>query len=100
MTQPKVVVSRGARADLLAIESFIAQASGEQRAELVVARLRDSIRTLSYQPGIGKPRSYTVKGELAFPVDRWMIIYEPLPNLDGVYILRVVDGRRDLTNIL
>jgi hypothetical protein len=49
---------------------------------------------------MGRPRSYTEKGELAFPVERWMIVYEPLPDLDGIYILHVIDGCRDLPRIL
>ncbi len=100
MPQPRIVFSRRARTDLLEIESYIADVSGEQRAELVIGRIRSTIRTLSYRPAIGKPRSYTRKGELAFPVERWMVIFEPLPDLDGIHILRVIDSRRDLDSIL
>jgi plasmid stabilization system protein ParE len=100
MTQPRIVFSRLARADILDIESYIASASGEQRAELVVGRLHSAIRTLSCHPGMGRSRAYTKKGEFAFPVERWMIIFEPLPDLDGIHILRVIDGRRDLDSLL
>jgi plasmid stabilization system protein ParE len=100
MTQPAVVVSRAARADLRKIEEYIESHSGERRAELVIARIFATIRILSLNPGIGTPRSYTKKGELAFPVQSWMIIFEPLSDLAGIHVLRVVDARRDLANLL
>jgi plasmid stabilization system protein ParE len=100
MTTPRVVLSRSARADLLEIETFIDENSGEHRAEAVIGRLLSTLRTLSFRPGIGRSRSYTERGELAFPVERWMVIYEPLPDLEGIRVLRVIDGRRDLDNLL
>jgi plasmid stabilization system protein ParE len=100
VAQPTVVFSREARADLLQIEAYLAHNAGEQRAELALARIRSTITLLSYNPAIGAPRSYTKKGEFAFPVRPWIIIFRPLPDLDGIYVLRVVDGRRDLPRVI
>jgi hypothetical protein len=33
------------------------------------------------------------------PVERWVIMYEPLPDLDGTFVRHVIDGRRDLPQL-
>jgi plasmid stabilization system protein ParE len=100
MEAPEVLFSRVARAELLEIEAYVASTSGQIRADLVMGRLESAVRSLSYCPGIGRPRVYTAKGELTFPVERWIIIDEPLPNLDGILVLHVIDSRRDLPRLL
>ena len=100
MTRPKILFSRRARADLLEIEAYISDRDGQQRGELVIGRLRETIRTLGYRPGIGSSRAYLDRESRAFPVGPWIVIYLPLPALDGIRVRRVIDGRRDLKNIL
>jgi plasmid stabilization system protein ParE len=70
------------------------------RAELIIDRILETVQTLSFMPGMGGWRSFLKRGSLAFPVPPWLIIYRPLPELDGIEVIRVVDSRRDLANIL
>jgi toxin ParE1/3/4 len=36
----------------------------------------------------------------SFAVYPWVVLYKPLPDGEGVFILRVVDGRRDLPRLI
>ncbi len=99
MAQPVALFSADAHDELLDLEALIAMNAGEQRAELIIAQLREIARLLSYWPGMGKERVYGGRSAFAFPVDRWIIIYEPLPRLDGINVLHVVDSSRDLPNL-
>ena len=96
MPIPQVDYSPEARADLLAIETYTAIKYGETQAQLIVGRLKGTILNFSYMPGMGRPRPHIRAGALMFPVSPWIIVYEPLPSLDGIAVLRVIDSRRDL----
>jgi toxin ParE1/3/4 len=43
---------------------------------------------------MGRERNELVPGLRSFPIGRYMIFYEPLP--DGVVIVRVLHGARDI----
>jgi plasmid stabilization system protein ParE len=62
----------------------------------VAARIRQTIDNLALMPGIGRRRHYLDPASRAFPVPPWLIVYEHFPQADGVRILRIIDGRRDL----
>jgi toxin ParE1/3/4 len=96
---PQVVYSPEARADLLAIETYIAVNDGEARAELIIGRLAETILNLAYMPGMGRSRPYLASGARAFSAAPWLIVYDLLPSLDGIVVLRVLDGRRDLDRL-
>ena len=100
MAVPQVIYSPEARADLLAIETYIAVNDGDMRAELIIGRLDEAILNLAYMPGMGRLRRYLEPGVRAFAVSPWVIVYELLPSLDGIIVLRVIDGRRDLDTVL
>ena len=70
MAQPLVIYTPEARADLLALESYVAVHDGEARAELVIGRIEETIRTLAYMPRMGRARPYLAYGTLAFAVHR------------------------------
>jgi plasmid stabilization system protein ParE len=95
-TGPQIVYSAQARIDLLAIETYIAINDGETRAELIIGRLEEALLNLAYMPGMGRSRPYLESGARAFAVAPWLIVYELLPSLDSIAVLRVIDGRRDL----
>lgn len=95
----RILVSPEAHADLLALERYIAERDGEPRAELILSRIEETIRTLAFMPGLGRPRPYLIRGARAFPQPPWLIVYSPLPDLDGIMVIRVVDGRRDLPGV-
>ena len=96
MAEPQVIYSADARSDLMAIENYIAANDGEARAELIIGRIDETILNLAYFPGMGRSRPYLEPDARAFAISPWIIVYEPLPDLDGIAILRIIDGRRDL----
>jgi toxin ParE1/3/4 len=96
---PRFALSPEARADLRQIENYIAVCDGEARASAFRRRLDKSMRMLAFMHGIGRQRSYLKPGQRAFPVPPWMIYYATLPGDDGIEIVRVIDGRRDLSAI-
>ena len=96
MATPQVLYSPQARADLTAIEAYIAANDGQERAVRIGNRLRAAARTLAHMPGMGKSRPYLAPTVRAFPVSPWTIICKPLQELDGIFVYRVLDGRRDL----
>jgi plasmid stabilization system protein ParE len=100
VAQLRIIVSAEARADLLGLERYIAEQDGQLRAELILGRIEETIRTLSFMPGLGRPRAFLNRGTRAFPLPPWLIVYAPLPDLDGIRVVRVVDGRRDLGAVL
>ena len=100
MSLPNIVLSSEAHADLLDIEAYIAHQDGEARAEMVIGRLTQGIRSLAFMPGMGRTRPYLGRGIRAYAVTSWIVVYATLPSLDGILVIRVVDGRRDLPRAL
>lgn len=100
MTEPQVTYSDEARAELAALANYIADQDGKKRAEMILGRIHGTIRTLAFMPGMGQARPYLREGMRAFVVAPWTIVYVPLPELDGIRVIRVVDGRRGLPEIL
>jgi plasmid stabilization system protein ParE len=80
------------------IEAYIGAQNGERRAAAFRARIEKSVRSLAFMPGIGSFRPYAKRGRRVFSVSPWVIVYFPLK--DGIRVLRVVDGRRNLSVIL
>jgi plasmid stabilization system protein ParE len=100
MPELRIIVSAEARADLLALERYITEYDGPMRAELILNRIEGVIRTLAFMPGLGRPRPFLEGGTRAFPMAPWLIVYALLPIHDGIRVVRVLDGRRDLARIL
>jgi plasmid stabilization system protein ParE len=96
----RIVYSAKARADLRALEEYIAERDGKSRARMILGRIEETIRILAFMPGMGRFRPYLREGLLAFSVTPWTIVYELQPELDGIRVIRVVDGRRDLESLL
>ncbi len=59
-------------------------------------RIRKAFDSLAFMPGIGVQRTFLDPVSRVFPVPPWLIVYERLPQDDGIRILRIIDGRRDL----
>jgi plasmid stabilization system protein ParE len=95
----RIVVTSEAEADLLAISAYIAERDGSTRASQVMERIQSTFRNLAFMPGIGRSRSYLEPDRLAFSVRPWTIFYMRLPEHEGIRVLRVVDGRRNLPAI-
>ncbi len=93
----RLIVSREAAADLERIGDDIAQYS-PLAAERTIARLEEISRLLRDFPRIGAIRDDIEAGMRIFPVGNHLVLFRALE--DGVQIVRVVDGRRDLSSML
>ena len=99
MVGSRLTVSPKADTDLAGIGAFIAERDGTARADAVVKRIQRTMLNLAFMPGMGRHRSYLEQGARAFSAAPWVIVYELKPDGDGIAVLRVVDGRRDLLKL-
>jgi toxin ParE1/3/4 len=90
---PVVIRRPRASADLSEIWEFIADES-EERADRFIDRIDAKFRALAAQPMIGRERSELASGLHSLPMAPYVIFYEPLQ--DGVVIVRVLHGARDV----
>ncbi|MBC7669087.1 type II toxin-antitoxin system RelE/ParE family toxin [Caulobacter sp. DWR2-3-1b2] len=100
MGEPKVVKSREAQADFNRIYAWIAQDSGEARAEAVIMRLDAALLRLAKRPGLGRRRRDFRGDPHGLTVAPWLVVYDPLPDDAGILVLRIVDTRRDVAALL
>jgi plasmid stabilization system protein ParE len=100
VTSSRVDLSEEAKGDLRDIEDWIVDHDGEMRAAAALERIWKAIYNLAFMPGIGRRgHSYLEAGSRVFPVPPWTIIYQPLPEDGGIFVQRILDGRRDLAAI-
>jgi len=85
-----------AKIDLAEIWDYIADDS-EDRADSFIDSIDRKFRILADQPNIGRMRDELVEGLRSFPIGRYIIFYRPLP--DGIEVIRVLHGARDLDAI-
>lgn len=96
----RFVLTPLAAGDLDNIRRFIAAQSGPTRARRLLAELRDAMRKLAENPGIGHRREIlTDDPELRFwSVHSFLIVYYPEPR--PVRVVRVLHGARDVAHLL
>ncbi len=92
----RIVFSRAAQQDLDALFDWIALDSGMDRAEAILRRIDETLFNLASTPGIGRLRNDLDGAPRSFAIWPWLVLYEPTANNDGILVLRVIDGRRDL----
>lgn len=95
-----VVLSSEADQDLVELFSLVAADCGVDRAEMILRRIEATIAALADWPGIGRLRHDLDGAPRGFAVPPWLIIYEAQPHDCGIYVWRIIDGRRDLTGII
>ena len=84
-----------ARQDLFGLWRYIADDSGEARADQYLRRLNDVITYLAQQPLLGRARpEIPAEGLRSFPSESHVIFYIPLP--DGIELIRVLHGSQDI----
>ena len=93
---PRVMRRPLSEADILEIWDYIAEDS-IAAADDWVDRLDEQFRLLATQPKIGRPRNELAAGVRSFPFGRYVIFYMPLD--DGVDVIRVLHGSRDIDAI-
>jgi toxin ParE1/3/4 len=94
---PKVRYSRLARDDLLDIWQYIASRNSETIADRVYDRIDETCRKLAQHPQLGRARTEIAEGARSLVIGRWIAFYRLIPN--GVQVVRIVDGARDLAKI-
>ena len=85
-----------ARADLIDIWIHIANDS-QTTADRCIERIESRCRELAEFPELGPERPDIAPDARMLVIDRWLVLYRI--EGDGVRIVRVVDGARDLTRI-
>lgn len=93
----RIRIRPGARADLLEIWIHIAEDS-VAHADAFADRLDEAIGMLGRMPKAGRQRDELAAGMRAFPCGNYIIFYRE--ERDGVEVVRVLHGARDLRSIL
>ncbi len=89
----RLVVRPQALTDLDDIFDYIAEDSLD-RAIAFVRKLYGQMETVAASPGIGRRRDVLLPGLRSLPYGNYLIFYLPLD--DGVDVVRVLNGARDL----
>jgi toxin ParE1/3/4 len=90
---PVVLRRPRAHEDLGEIWDYIASDNLEQ-ADAFIDRIDATFHTLADQPMMGRARIELAADLRSFPIGRYVIFYEPLP--DGVVIVRELHSARDV----
>lgn len=83
--------------DLKEIWKYIASRNPD-RADLFLRDLNKKIEVLGTNPQIGRERGEIISGLRSFPFKSYVVFYFPLP--DGIDLVRVLHGARDIDAIL
>jgi len=83
--------------DMADIWNYIADDS-EANADAFLHTIDNKLSLIATQPGMGRPRPELAPGLRSFPVGRYIILYQTLP--DGIEIIRVLHSARDLDALL
>ncbi|HWD27241.1 MAG TPA: type II toxin-antitoxin system RelE/ParE family toxin [Rhizomicrobium sp.] len=95
-----IIRSLLAERDLVELFDYIAVDASEDRAEAVLRRIDQTLETLAVMPRIGRVRGDLVGSPRSFSIWPWLIIYEPQESGEGIYVWRIVDGRRDVPRLI
>ncbi len=93
----RVILSPKAESDLKEILEYIEEQSDEERAERVLRKITRTMGLRASQPLAGRKRNEIRAGLRGFVVYQYVIFYQPLN--DGIHVLRVLFGGRDLESI-
>jgi toxin ParE1/3/4 len=99
----RIVRRAAARQDLIDSYAFIGM-DDLDAAERFHAAAQETIKRLGENPRIGKLREFSIqrlRGIRSWPIrgfENWLIFYRVLP--DGIEILRVIHGARELDAVL
>ena len=92
--------SSDAERDLTDLFDYTAKDSGVERAGPILRRLDETLTNLAAWPRSGRVHHQLDGSPRVFAVWPWLIIYEPRPSGGGIFVWRIVDGRRDLPAIV
>jgi plasmid stabilization system protein ParE len=100
MTGAMVELSVEAQTDVARLALWIGLDSGEERAQAVIDRIDATLVRLARRPRLGRTEMSFDGEPRVFSVYPWKVVYEPLLDGSGIYILRILDSRQDLLALL
>lgn len=74
--------------------------TGPNAARKFARRFDRSIRNLADFPELGRLRPDVIGSPRSLSLHPWILFYEPLQDRKGIRVLRVIDGRRDIEEVL
>jgi toxin ParE1/3/4 len=92
----KVVKALRVERDLASIWDYIA-ADNPEAAERCLFQIDAQFEKLARFPLMGRLRGDLSPGLRSFPVGNHIIFYLPITDHSGVYIVRVIEGHRDIS---
>ena len=92
----RYIIAPSAKRELKEINSYIARYNSTA-ARRFKERIKQQCKLLADFPEMGQNRDELEPGLRSFPVENYLIFYRPIAN--GVEIVRVVSGYRDLEAI-
>ncbi|MEC4804065.1 MAG: type II toxin-antitoxin system RelE/ParE family toxin [Jaaginema sp. PMC 1079.18] len=93
---PVIIIKPLAESDLVKIWQFIAEQNPEG-ADRILDQIDRQISRLAAMPSMGKQQEKILSGLRSFPVKNYVIFYFLIR--DGVEIVRVLHGARDVETI-
>jgi len=94
---PRILLRPRAQRDLDQISDYIAERSGDDRADRMLDRIGHAMQTAAQHPLTGRERDELRPGLRSIPIRSYIIFYIPLP--DGIRVVRVLHGARDSVRI-
>lgn len=85
------------RTDLEDIADYIAEQAGDDRARIFLRKIYSQMQIYASQPKAGRNRDELKQGMRSFVHNRYVVFYQPVK--DGIMIIRVLHGSRDLNAI-
>jgi toxin ParE1/3/4 len=92
----RYIIAPSAKRELKEINSYIARYNSTA-ARRFKERIKQQCKLLADFPEMGQNRDELESGLRSFPIENYLIFYRPIAN--GVEIVRVVSGYRDLEAI-
>jgi plasmid stabilization system protein ParE len=96
----RIIRSDLANVDLEDIWDGLADRASLEIADFVIARLFEGMRRAADDPLAFARRSEFSGGPRRINVFEYAIFYEPLPEGDGIFVWRIIHGRRNLTRLV
>ena len=100
MAGARVEFSVEAQTDVARLTLWIGRESGAERAQAIVDRLDAATIRLARRPRIGRVAAVWKGEPRVFGVRPWLIVYRPLSEEDGIFVLRILDSRQDIATLL
>lgn len=97
MSKPYFVLSNDATNDLASLTEYLKFVSGADLENKILSRFYHLFALLAHWPDIGRTHKELTDSPRSFTMRPWIVFYEQTTDSEGVRILRVLDGRRDLT---